>query len=1018
MNRTQFLIFMFLIHVCGTTRPNVTIAAIFDIEYYDHFSRIFFRYFTENITQEVSLHGIATDSRNNIDGTLRGICSLFKDNNIVSFIVIGSTQTIQSVSLVTTPLKIPVLSYNTDKNVFMPKVSNSLQLQMEPTISQIARGVSKFFSANFWFKFVLLIEKEYISDGFYSEIKLLSSEKKWNITVYFISSSWTCTNICNLIAKIFRNERKIVVLHTKPELAKVIFRCTNYVMNSSISWFLTDKVFTRKRALLKYYPTGALAVTISEQTYLEDILKDSINVVIEAIVNIPKDIRSFSLPVNHNCRTVSSSEQSLGLFFYRKMLEASIEGVSGPMKFSSDGVLQRNTIDVRHLVRKGRKSTWRRIGYVRGDDVCPFGILWPDEPIETHIRNNKKHYRIVTNPVQPFVIKNSEYGLDSDTGQCAMYTTCLELTTKDKIATIKALRDYENGFVNASNPYNISCCRGLTVDLLDKLAEDLNFEYTMYVVQDTEYGKKINGSWTGMVYDLMEGTAHMAIGAFSITRPRLEVIDFTYPYFFSGFSVLYHEKIGYSILHAFLEPFHSYVWYSIFISATISGICSSIFEWNSPFGLNPWGRKRKQNYCLASGLTMVYSLLFGHTVKTKSPKSWPSKVLQNFWACACIFIMASYTANLAAYIAGKHAGINYNDLHDPRLLGIRVGTLGGSAVDTTLSKLNSKLYHVSHRHLVPSSDEGIKMLINNELDAYLGDNPILDYARVKLDPKCRLRLLSQTFGEDGYGIGLPKGSPLKIPLSEKIKEYHENGYIDDLIDIHFKDKQCYKQSISQEDSRLQASHHAGLFVMLSCGLILSILLLFCEHGIFRWLVPYFRNVSETSRWKSPHMLFFSPRLHRIITSAELVSAHESAREMLGIVKNRDFSKLFMKSTIRKNRLAELAKTKRLNRHFLDIVEKAKCLYLSESSDGIASFAQRMQEMKVNNLFGDDSPISATPCITEISLKDLCSQIDFDALKSQALDDYEITEENENEESDDDNNEDDESSSDKQFKKYY
>jgi ionotropic glutamate receptor NMDA 3A len=47
----------------------------------------------------------------------------------------------------------------------------------------------------------------------------------------------------------------------------------------------------------------------------------------------------------------------------------------------------------------------------------------------------------------------------------------------------------------------------------------------MYVVQDTEYGKEINDSWTGMVYDLMEGTAHMAIGAFSITTDRLKAID-------------------------------------------------------------------------------------------------------------------------------------------------------------------------------------------------------------------------------------------------------------------------------------------------------------------------------------------------------------------------------------------------------------------------------------------------------------------------------------------------------------
>lgn len=44
--------------------------------------------------------------------------------------------------------------------------------------------------------------------------------------------------------------------------------------------------------------------------------------------------------------------------------------------------------------------------------------------------------------------------------------------------------------------------------------------------------------------------------------------------------------------------------------------------------------------------------------------------------------------------------------------------------------------------------------------------------------------------------------------------------------------------------------------------------------------------------------FFFQRLHRCINSAVLVSAQESAKEMLGIVKKGDFSRLFMKSTIR------------------------------------------------------------------------------------------------------------------------
>ena len=31
-----------------------------------------------------------------------------------------------------------------------------------------------------------------------------------------------------------------------------------------------------------------------------------------------------------------------------------------------------------------------------------------------------------------------------------------------------------------------------------------------------------------------------------------------------------------------------------------------------------------------------------------------------------------------------------------------------------------------------------------------------------MDAKCLLRIIGQGFGEDGYGIGLPKGSHLKV----------------------------------------------------------------------------------------------------------------------------------------------------------------------------------------------------------------------------------------------------------------
>ena len=54
------------------------------------------------------------------------------------------------------------------------------------------------------------------------------------------------------------------------------------------------------------------------------------------------------------------------------------------------------------------------------------------------------------------------------------------------------------------------------------------------------------------------------------------------------------------------------------------------------------------------------------------------------------------------------------------------------------------------------------------------------------------------------------------------------------------------------------------------------------------------HVANCVIW-SDHFNSYLQRLHRIITSEQLVSPHHSAREMIEVMKNRDFAKLFQKS---------------------------------------------------------------------------------------------------------------------------
>ncbi|KAL8586115.1 hypothetical protein ACOMHN_065078 [Nucella lapillus] len=747
--------------------------------------------------------------------------------------------------------------------ILCEKVHNPFYLSLQPANTHIARGLVSLLAVNYWYRVTLLVEDQLRYDGFRNTFRQLTTDTIWDVEEeLFLPGDLTDRQIEEELSQLSPNVSRIFILHSSSSFAQRVLSSAPRVLNPErqYAWIITGNAYTRNERILRDFPLGTKAFLLNQDLHMDDMLRDTMEFIQEAFRENPQLHRTKGLWLQRGCWSTNGQPPSpFHNDLYKSLRKTVIHGNTGELRFDENGYMNVSNFRVRNLVFDGRENVWQDVGCVQGKEVRPFGIIWPgDAKSLKSPTEGRKRYRVVTNPVQPFVMTEAPH---PDYGECLTDTPCLNLTSKRKERedVLNAIDAYESGMDNRSDLYRIQCCRGLTIDLLNKLASDLDFEFTLYIVQDEKYGqkKKGKGTWDGIMQDLIEHTAHFAVAAFSITRVRQKAIDFTDPYFFSGFSVLYSDRTRETSMLAFLEPFDIIVWFAIIISANFTAVAMALFEWNSPFGLNPWGRKRKQNYSLASGLTMVFSVLFGHTVKTKSPKAWPSKVMQNFWAFAAIFIIASYTANLAAFIAGKHAGINYHDIKDHRLLSIRIGSLPGSAVNEFLKRLQSKLVDVSTT--VEKTDVGIDMVIKGKLDAYLGDYPILDYARAHLAPSCELKLVSKVFGDDQYGLGLPKDSPLKAALSKKIQEYHQTGYVDDLKDVHFADAHCFKKRISEEDSKLEVGHHAGLFVMLCVGFGVGILTLILEHITFKWLVPYIRNLPAGSNWRSVHVMFLSQR---------------------------------------------------------------------------------------------------------------------------------------------------------------
>lgn len=256
--------------------------------------------------------------------------------------------------------------------------------------------------------------------------------------------------------------------------------------------------------------------------------------------------------------------------------------------------------------------------------------------------------------------------------------------------------------------YRTNCCYGLAMDLLENIARELQFDFRLYIVADGLFGTRVSDShgrpkrdvgkaylnyrfkqdgifkthqngapevyeedsdedvkWNGIVGDLASGAAHMSFAALSVSSPRSEVIDYSTPFFFSGVSFLAAPQQKSEIpLMAFLLPFSPELWIAIFTSLNVTAIAVAIYEWLSPFGLNPWGRQRSKNFSMSSALWVMWGLLCGHLVAFKAPKSWPNKFLINVWGGFSVIFVASYTANIAALIAGLFFQNTVSNYHD------------------------------------------------------------------------------------------------------------------------------------------------------------------------------------------------------------------------------------------------------------------------------------------------------------------------------------------------------------------
>ncbi|XP_069573680.1 glutamate receptor ionotropic, delta-1 isoform X3 [Brachyistius frenatus] len=395
--------------------------------------------------------------------------------------------------------------------------------------------------------------------------------------------------------------------------------------------------------------------------------------------------------------------------------------------------------------------------------------------------------------------------------------------------------------------------KGFSIDVLDALAKILGFKYEIYQVSDSKYGSQLpNGSWNGMIGDLINKRADLAVSAITITPERENVVDFSKRYLDYSVGILLRkpeEKIN---IFSLFAPFDLAVWACIAAAIPVVGVLifllnrlqalrSSSSSSSSSSQNAPPGAPSNGSGTLHSAIWIVYGA-FVQQGGDGVLGSVALRIVMGSWWLFTLIVCSSYTANLAAYLTVSrmdHAIRSFQDL--ARQIDVDYGTVRDSAVydyfrnkgtnpleqDSTYAELWRTISRSDGLdYSVSSPSEGIRKAKKSPY-AFLWDMAVLEYAALT-DDDCTITVSGNSMSSKGYGIAMQHGSPYRDLFSQKILELQEKGDLDIMKQKWWpRAGRCDLSShagAAHPDSRsLKLHSFAGIFCILAAGLLLACL---------------------------------------------------------------------------------------------------------------------------------------------------------------------------------------------------
>ncbi|KYM97879.1 Glutamate [NMDA] receptor subunit 1 [Cyphomyrmex costatus] len=612
-------------------------------------------------------------------------------------------------------------------------------------------------------------------------------------------------------------QARVCLMYASKKDAEVIFNdAANLNMTGAgYVWIVTEQALDAPNA-----PDGLLGLKLINATQEKSHITDSLYVLVSALRAMNQTEKITEAPKDcSDSGSIWETGKSLFQYIRKQVLP---HGSTGRVAFDDNGDRIFAEYDIINIQYTGPDNNKTQVsvgqyfypanGTKMKLRVNESNIIWPGRlKIKPEGFMIPTHLKVLTIEEKPFVYVRE---LPDNEVKCL----------PDEIAC---------PHFNITEDKQMFCCKGYCVDLLKELSKTINFTYSLalspdgqfgsYVIKNTSVGGK--KEWTGLIGEIVNERADMIVAPLTINPERAEFIEFSKPFKYQGITILEKKPSRSSTLVSFLQPFSNTLWILVMVSVHVVALVLYLLDRFSPFGrfkLANTDGTEEDALNLSSAIWFAWGVLLNSGIGEGTPRSFSARVLGMVWAGFAMIIVASYTANLAAFLVLERPKTKLTGINDARLRNtmenLTCATVKGSSVDMYFRRQVelSNMYRTMEANNYDTAEDAIRDIKIGKLMAFIWDSSRLEFEAAQ---DCELVTAGELFGRSGYGIGLQKGSPWADAVTLAILDFHESGFmesLDNLWILHGNVQQC--EQFEKMPNTLGLENMAGVFIVVGVGI--------------------------------------------------------------------------------------------------------------------------------------------------------------------------------------------------------